>query len=130
MLNLLYLLTFIVPFPFWFLIIFRPHDDLTKRVASNYTIFLLVGLYYILLLIAGITSPAGTGLDLSEWTTVEGLVKAFGTPFGALLVWSHMIVMDLIAGHWMYRSELPRFVFSQRSFRGQLVYFYSCYIAL
>jgi hypothetical protein len=104
MLNLLYLLTFVIPFPFWFLLIFRPYDPLTKRVANSYTIFLLTGIYYILLLIVGVTAPAGTGFDLSGFTTLEGLAKAFGTPLGALIVWSHMIIVDLIAGHWMYHE--------------------------
>lgn len=104
MLNLLYLLTFVVPFPFWFLLIFRPNAALTKRLASNYTIFLLTGAYYIILLFAGVIAPSGVGFDLSGIVTIDGLAKAFSTPFAALIVWSHMIIMDLIAGHWMYHE--------------------------
>jgi hypothetical protein len=104
MLNTLYLLTFVVPLPFWFLLMFRPHDALTRRVASSYTIFLLTGVSYIILLIAGIIAPSGTGFDFTGLTTVEGLAKVFSTPLAALIVWTHMIIMDLIAGHWMYHE--------------------------
>jgi hypothetical protein len=112
MLNWLYLLTLIVPFPFWFLMIVLPRTTLTRRIINSYTIFIAVGTYYVFMLVSTVITLSGsTGLDLTSFTTVEGLAKLMGTPIGALIVWSHMVIMDLIGGHWMYheaeRLEAP-----------------------
>jgi hypothetical protein len=100
MLNMLYLLTTFLPLPLWCLLIFRPNNTLTRRIVNNYSLFLLMGIYYLILLIAGIS----TGFDVSAITNLERLARAFGTPIGALIVWTHMLIVDLIAGYWVYHE--------------------------
>lgn len=106
MLSTLYLLTFVVPFPFWFLMIFMPRTALTRRITDNYTIFGVLGIYYVVMLVGSLTTLAGSpGFDLNSFATVEGLARLMGTPIGALIVWSHMVIMDLIGGHWVYHES-------------------------
>jgi len=105
MLNALYALTVIVPFPFWCLMIFAPRRVLTYRVMNNYTIFVVLGIYYVLMLASTVTTLASSpGLNLNSFASVESLARLMGTPMGALIVWSHMIIMDLIGGHWIYHE--------------------------
>src|SRR5690349_12269474 len=105
MLNVLYALSLIVPFPFWLLMIALPRTAITKRIMGSYTIFVMMGIYYVLLLVSTtILLKSNTGFDWNSFTTVEGLAMLMGTPIGALIVWTHMVIMDLIGGHWMYHE--------------------------
>src|SRR5260370_42081188 len=105
MLNALYALTVIVPFPFWCLMIFAPRTVLTHRVMNNYTIFVVLGIYYVLMLASTlITLASSPGFDLNSFASVESLARLMGTPTGTLIVWSHMMIMDLIGGHWIYHE--------------------------
>jgi hypothetical protein len=105
MLNVLYALSLIVPFPFWFLMIVLPRTAFTKRAMSSYIIFVVLGVYYVVMLASTVISLAGAiSLEFNSFITVEGLAKLMGTPIGALIVWSHMVIMDLIGGHWMYHE--------------------------
>src|SRR5215467_10614879 len=47
MLNTLLLLVYLIPLPFWFLMIFYPRRELTQRVANNYSVFLILGALYV-----------------------------------------------------------------------------------
>ena len=108
MLNTLLLLTYIIPLPFWVLMIFFPKRGLTQRVANNYTVFLLLGALYIFTavgaLVAWIAQAASGNAPTMGLFSVEGLGGLFSSPAGALVVWLHMTTMDLIGGHWMYHE--------------------------
>jgi Domain of unknown function (DUF4281) len=107
MLDLLYVLVTVIALPFWFLMIFLPHREVTRRVANNYLIFLLLGVLYIFVLVGAVVaamdsaSRGGPGLDLR---TTGGLAGLFSIPAVALAAWTHMIFLDLLAGHWVYHE--------------------------
>ncbi len=107
MLDLLYVLVVLIPLPFWFLMIFVPHRAITRRVASNYLVFLVMGALYIFTLVGAVVaaldsaSKGGPGLDFSS---VGSVAKLFSIPAVALFVWTHTNTTDLLAGHWMYHE--------------------------
>ncbi len=107
MLDLLYVLVVVITLPFWFLMIFMPHRAITRRVASNYVVFLVMGVLYIFTLVGAVVaaldsaSKGGPGFDFSS---TASLAKLFSIPAVALVAWVHMIILDLLAGHWMYHE--------------------------
>ena len=110
MLNILLLLVYIIPLPFWFLMIFYPKRELTQRVANNYSVFLLLGALYVFTgvgaVIAWISLAASGNAPPMNITSVEGLAGFFSSPAGALVVMLHMTTMDLVGGHWIYHETL------------------------
>lgn len=110
MLNFLLLLVYIIPLPFWFLMIFYPKRELTQRVANNYSVFLLLGALYVFTgagaVIAWISLAASGSAPTMNITSVEGLAGFFSSPAGALVVMLHMTTMDLVGGHWIYHETL------------------------
>jgi ABA4-like protein len=107
MLDLVYVLVTIIPLPFWFLMIFLPKRAITRRATSNYLVFLVMGVLYIFMLVgafaAGLDSASkgGPGIDFSS---ASGLARFMSLPAVALGVWTHMITMDLLGGHWLYHE--------------------------
>lgn len=108
MLNALYTLVNVIPLPFWFLMIVLPNRAITRRVANTYTVFLVMGVLYVVTLIgAGVTamnSSASGGAPMN-FATAEGLAAQFSSPIAALVVWLHMLTLDLMAGHWIYHES-------------------------
>src|SRR5438046_2828341 len=100
MLDLLYVLVTVIPLPIWFLMIFLPRRDVTRRVANNYLIFLLLGVLYIFALVGAVVaaidsaSRGGPGLD---FRSTGSLAAFFSIPAVALVVWLHLVTMDLVA---------------------------------
>lgn len=109
MLNLIYLLVNALPMPFWIMAIARPRHRLSKRLARTDVLLLLAGAIYALLLayalvmiVTGGTTGVPTGTI--DFTTPDGLAALFGTPFGALTGWAHMLALDLATGMWIFRN--------------------------
>jgi hypothetical protein len=118
MLDLLYVLVVLITLPFWFLMIFLPKREITRRVSSSYLVFLVLGVLYIFTLVGAVmavvdsASKGGPRLDFSN---IQALAGIFSVPAASLVAWVHMITLDLLAGHWLYheaeRLKAPR-VFS------------------
>src|SRR5690349_11684135 len=116
MLDLLFVLVNLIPLPFWVLMILLPRRQFTRRVMDNYLVFLLLGALYVFTMVgaivAGIDVAARGAGSAVNFTTAGGLAAAFSSPAAALVVWVHMVTMDLIGGHWMYH-EAQRLNLSQ-----------------
>jgi predicted DNA repair protein MutK len=109
MLDLLFVLVNLIPLPFWFLMIFLPRRQFTRRLMDNYLVFLVLGALYVFTMVGAIVSwvdlgARGSGASIN-FTTTGGLAAAFNTPAAALVVWVHLVTMDLIGGHWMYHES-------------------------
>jgi len=109
MLDLLFVLVNLIPLPFWFLMIFLPHRQFTRRLMDNYLVFLVLGALYVFTMVGAIVATVdatarGAGSAIN-FTTTGGLAAAFSLPAAALVAWVHMVTMDLIGGHWMYHES-------------------------
>lgn len=121
MLNFLLLLSFIVPFPFWFLLIVFPRRQFTRNMFSSawgHVGFIILGAMYLFLLVGAIIAgiSAGTGLNLSGFTTANGLAAMFATPAAALVAWIHLVAMDLAGAFYIYsqadKLKMPNWALS------------------
>ncbi len=119
MLQLLAILTLLIPIPVWLLLIFRPSDERTRRLASEYTVFIPLGILYTFLLIGGLAAGFGlrdavnAGLNAasgaSSGDATAALTDALKTvqnalPMLALVVLAGGGIMDLAGGHYIYHD--------------------------
>jgi hypothetical protein len=106
MLNLLYALSLLVPLPFWALMILFPRQRLAQQAMESHLGVLILGGMYVLTLFGALVSGIGRiSLDFSSPT---GLAAIFADPAMALVVWLHMVALDLAAGYWIYSDGLRR----------------------
>src|SRR5260221_740314 len=84
-----------------------PNRDFTRRIANGYGVFVVLGALYVITLVGAIvagitlTQPHFTPVTL---TTAEGLATLLANPYLALVVWLHMLTLDLVGGHWIYNT--------------------------
>jgi hypothetical protein len=102
MLDLLYALTFIIPAPFWLLMLFAPRQGFTRRVLNSYLAFLLLGALYVFTLVgATITLLGSGGLNFSS---LSSLAAMLASPAAALVLWMHVVTLDLVGGQWIFNE--------------------------
>ena len=98
-LNVLYFVTFFVAIPAWALILYAPRGTLTRNMMRGGLALVILGTLYSFVLIGTLVSQIGQGpFDLS---TTERLAALFSTPASALIVWLHMMTVDLAAALWI-----------------------------
>jgi len=108
-LDTLFLVVNLIPLPYWLLMIFLPRHPYTRRLASGWAAFALLGLLYVALLgwvviTGGSIDEPLPALELS----LTGLAALLGTPIGFLVAWTHLLTFDLFVGIWMYQESLRR----------------------
>jgi hypothetical protein len=67
---------------------------------------LILGGMYVLTLFGALVS--GIGRISIDFSSPQGLAAVFSDPAMALVVWLHMIALDLAAGYWIYSDGLRR----------------------
>ncbi|WP_156096844.1 ABA4-like family protein [Amycolatopsis jejuensis] len=90
--------TFPVAVPFWALMILLPGWRWTRRIMTSRWVPLLPLAWYFVLAIPhfGELWRAVSQPDL-------GVLQAFlSTPYGAALIWAHLVAFDLFLGRWMF----------------------------
>jgi hypothetical protein len=100
MLDFLYALTFIIPAPFWLLMLFAPRQDFTRRVLNSYLAFLLLGALYVFTLVGALITLLGKGgLDFGSLGSLTAMLTS---PAATLVLWIHVIALDLVGGQWIF----------------------------
>ena len=97
-------LAFPLATPFWALMILAPKWRWTERIMKSPWVPLLpLGCYFALVLPHfGEWGRAMLRPDLGVLQTL------LATPWGAGLVWAHLIAFDLFVGRWMYHDSRER----------------------
>ncbi len=87
--------------PFWLIMIFAPEQAITQRIIKSLLPVMALAALYLIALIA---SPLvnNTPLDLSAFTTAQGIGTLLGNSAGAATAWLHLIAFDLFVGRWAY----------------------------
>ncbi len=83
--------------PAWFLLVFFPTHDVTRKVAQSYLYPMLLGLFYLVLMVHSFGGPGG--MD-----SLQSLKVSFGMDAVLMLGWVHYLVFDLFVGAWMVRD--------------------------
>jgi hypothetical protein len=108
MLDTLFLLTFIIPAPFWFFLIFLPNRPITRRLfATSYSHlgFVALGVMYLFVLVGSVVGTISAGnFAVSKLTSLAGLTSLATSPAFVLALWLHVVTMDLAGGFYIYRA--------------------------
>ncbi|MBX3082845.1 MAG: DUF4281 domain-containing protein [Anaerolineae bacterium] len=108
MLDTLFLLTFIIPAPFWFFLIFLPNRQITRRLfATSYSHigFLALGALYLFVLVGGVVGGVSASTFAADkLTSLSGLTSLATNQAFVLTLWLHLVTMDLAGGFFIYRS--------------------------
>lgn len=85
--------------PAWLLLAFAPSWSHTQRIVHSIWIPLLLGGVYILAFVASPTAPEG-----ADFTSLQGVMQLFTSPFAVLAGWVHYLTFDLFVGAWQVRD--------------------------
>lgn len=108
MLDALFILSLVVSAPFWLLLIVFPRREFTRSLFATsylYLCFVILGVLYLFTLVGATTNAIATG-EISKWgiTSLAGVSALMSSPTGALVVWIHLVTMDLAGGFMIYRA--------------------------
>ena len=109
-----FLLSNVLVFPFWVLMIAFPHSRWTRRLLeSPLPVALPAGLYALWglnLLRPPLDGAEGERPDPRALLTptAAGIAAGFSQPAFATLAWAHRVAFDLVAGRWVYLDSRER----------------------
>ena len=89
--------------PAWGLLIVAPSSDWTKRLVHSGLLPLILGAVYVWAMVANDANPTGAG-----FTTLDGVMALFTSPWVALAGWVHYLIFDLFIGAWEVRDAERR----------------------
>ena len=87
--------------PFWFLMIFLPQWQVTKKVMASLLPFVALALLYIYLFSGTITPESASALSNPK---LADIAQFFATERIAATGWIHFLVLDLFVGRWIYQE--------------------------
>lgn len=99
--NLAYRLLNLLPMPAWLAMMLAPQSRLAQRVARSPLIGAMA-LPYLAVMLIGLRR--GSGGDLRDAATLDGLRGLLGSREGTMAAWAHMLALDLFAGAWVSRE--------------------------
>ena len=93
--------------PFWLLLIFFPHQQITNFLVQSVIVPLLLAAGYIYLSYSLFTD--GNMFDGFElYSGLDGLYSMFANEILLLIFWLHFLSISLFAGCLLYTSPSPR----------------------
>ncbi|HEX4250273.1 MAG TPA: ABA4-like family protein [Pseudonocardia sp.] len=98
MTGVLFELTFYLALPFWVLLILVPRWSWTPKVlASPWVTLLPLAVYLVVAL-----PHFGELWRVVSQPELGPLREFLGQPYGAAVIWAHLVAFDLFLGRWMY----------------------------
>jgi hypothetical protein len=91
--------------PAWLLLVVAPRWRWTDRLVQTAPIFVVLCAVYMITRIVRPELPEGAGL-----TSLEAVMVVLSSPYGVLVTWIHILVIDLFVGAWMVRDARRRSV--------------------
>ena len=80
----------------WALMIFAPGWKWTQRIIYSLAIPLLIAFAYIALVVPAL----GSGSDMPDFSTLDGIRSLFQDDTGIVAGWFHYLAFDLFVGSW------------------------------
>ncbi len=103
--DLLFLMVMIIPLPYWLLMIFLPRHPYTQRLTTGWAPFAVLGMMYAVMLGSVLATAVITGTGfLTVDLSLRGLGSFMAEPMGTVIVWTHMVTLDLFVGLWIYQE--------------------------
>ena len=90
--------SFLLNAPFWFLMIFAPFWNWTKRIIASPWIAAPAAVLYTVLILPQLVETFAFVLDPS----LGGMMEFLASPEGTTIAWAHFLVGDIFVGRWAY----------------------------
>ena len=91
--------------PFWLILIFFPHSNLSKYfVTSIFPIFILTGAY-IFILYKSYLSSYNFENNFSLYLGINNLSELFTDKYYLMMFWIHFISINLFTGGWIVKDS-------------------------
>lgn len=90
--------------PFWLLMILAPRWSLTTRLMRSPVSVIALPLVYTALIVP----MSSTLVPLLTPPTLAGIMGVVATPAGTMVVWLHILSLDLFVGRWIYLDSQER----------------------
>jgi hypothetical protein len=100
MIDNLFGLVALLVLPFWLAMLLFPGTPLTRRLVTSPWPFIALGGLQALFLVGALVSLSPAGLGLSAGSFRESITG----DWGLVATWSHLLVLDLFAGIWIFRD--------------------------
>lgn len=104
MTETLFTVTFYLAAPFWLLMIFAPTWSWTRRIMTPPWVALLpLAVYFVFA--AGHFGALWQAVGRPNLPVLQAFLVQ---PYGAALIWAHLIAFDLFIGRWMFLEARDR----------------------
>ena len=94
----------VVVLPFWLMMILAPRWSVTRKVINSIWPFAIVPVIYVGTIIAMFAQFEPVVLDFS----LSGINAMFSSETATLVLWAHIIALDLFAARWVYLDSQQR----------------------
>lgn len=98
--------------PFWALMIVLPNWQVTRRVMASMLPFVALAALYIYFFALSITPESAQSFSSAGLSDIAAL---FADERVAATGWVHFLVMDLLAGRWIYQDGQTNQIFTRHS---------------
>ncbi|MEO0408222.1 MAG: ABA4-like family protein [Cyanobacteria bacterium P01_A01_bin.135] len=98
--------------PFWALMILLPNWQVTRRVMDSALPFVALAALYIYFFALSITPESAQSFSSAG---LSDIAQLFSDERVAATGWVHFLVMDLLAGRWIYQVGQEQQIFTRHS---------------
>ena len=98
--------------PFWTIMILFPKWEVTKKIMDSNWLFLPLIAAYIYYLVATVDPESAAALANPQ---LADIARFFGEEGAAGAGWTHFLVMDLLAGKWIYQQGQQKQIWTVHS---------------
>ena len=99
-----FILSSLLVFPFWLLMIFVPHWRWTRRMLQSPLVAAPAAILYAVLVLPNVGEIFLEVVNPS----LPAIAKLLGSPAGATIAWAHFLTFDLFVGRWVYLDSRDR----------------------
>ncbi len=98
--------------PFWAAMIVLPNWQVTRRVMASMLPFVALALLYVYFFVLSVTPETAQSFSSAGLSEIAQL---FADERVAATGWVHFLVMDLLAGRWIYQDGQTNGIFTRHS---------------
>ncbi|MGF1534897.1 MAG: ABA4-like family protein [Elainellaceae cyanobacterium] len=98
--------------PFWALMVIAPSWPVTRRVMASMLPFVALAALYVYFFVLSITPESAQSFSSAGLSDIAAL---FADERVAATGWVHFLVMDLLAGRWIYQDGQAHQIFTRHS---------------
>ncbi|MGB3614233.1 MAG: ABA4-like family protein [Elainellaceae cyanobacterium] len=110
--ELLFNIANIFVLPFWALMVIAPSWQVTRRVMASTLPFVALAVLYVYFFALSITPESAQAFSSAG---LSDIARLFSDERVAATGWVHFLVMDLLAGRWIYQDGQTNQIFTRHS---------------